>query len=627
MHGKYGLTKSTHIEDTTQLEQPDTPAPVFAARAFKSALFGSPAKRNDGRQNRPARALDMAANEREISTTPSKPPGILLTPGTGTTRRKRVSFGHEVPSRLAAKAQNNASSKGDQQDTKGRTNASQKRDTLATSKQAEQKQDDSDEWEEADEDDYAAGDMTLDLNEPHSQSGKYWKEEFQRYHEDAKAELEKLLKYKQLAKTYAQQKDAEAIQLAEKLKEEQQKVIQMERLIAENTKHIASAKQEDPAGAEPSDELLEKLSKQTELAAQYREKVLDLEDQLDTVLREIESQPSEKQKRRRQGSASPSTHKALIETQRELRQAKSQLREMSSMRDQLAKMKRQLETAKQHTAAEQSRPADTSRMRDLRDKLGKAQEESAQKDEQMQALRAEFEAYREETTSHDADTRAVLERANSKIMELKKELKAAKSANTEKNRPKSWHAPGANVAEDDAEAAEKPRRSRTLRDKYKEDGDAATTRRLEQSRNRAEGSRRQRDLDNEQPKWQPFVPRTPRDRGYLGETVMRRLENGGTSVAKPKPIPIPELPNFTAEERTSKPSRNADADDARVDLLRNRFAKLGGPEPQLRGMSKTLRTNLPPERRAAALARVEKRMAEKKRARARNHADKENVRP
>jgi hypothetical protein len=586
----------------------------------------------------------MAANERETSATPSKPQGILLTPGTGTTRRKRVSFGHEVPSKLASKTAQVGPRKISQQDPKTRSNVSAKQENKAISSLSDQKQDDSDEWEEAGDEDYSTNDITLDLNEPHSQSGKYWKEEFQRYHEDAKAELEKLLKYKQLAKTYAQQKDAEAIQLAEKLREEQQKVVQMERMIAENTKHIES-KQRDPAGAEPLDEIIEKLSEQTQLAAEYREKVQDLEYQLDNVLREIESQPDEKHKRRRQGSASPSTHKALMETQRELRKAKSQLREMSSMRDQLAKMKSQLETARQQASTESSRPSETSRLKELREKLRRAQEESTKKDHELHALKAEFEAYREETSAHDADTRAVLERAHSKIAELKKELKAAKSTDAEKNRPKSWHAPAAGTGEDELarftyarpgyesdmrrrdEPAEKHHRSRTLRDKFKEDGDAVANKRLEQSRNLPQSARRQRILDTENPKWQPFVPRTPRDRAYLGEDVVRRLENGGTSVAKPKPVAIPELPEYGAMDRASPNKRDADADDAGVDLLRNRFAKLGGPETHLRGLSKNIKTSLPPERRAAALARIEKRMTERKRTRVRDLGNKENVRP
>src|SRR5688572_26253027 len=79
-----------HIPDTTVADQPDTPAPVFAARAFKSVLFGAQGAPSNPKAPCPSTvALD-------VKDTPSKPPGILLTPGTGTTRRKRVSFGHDV---------------------------------------------------------------------------------------------------------------------------------------------------------------------------------------------------------------------------------------------------------------------------------------------------------------------------------------------------------------------------------------------------------------------------------------------------------------------------------------------------------------------------------------------------
>ncbi len=80
-------------------------------------------------------------------------------------------------------------------------------------------------------------------------------------------------------------------------------------------------------------------------------------------------------------------------------------------------------------------------------------------------------------------------------------------------------------------------------------------------------------------------------------------------------------------ERRQGASKSDDEDA--IDLLRSRFAKLGGPEEGgqgYAGISIPGRINLPPERRAAALARIEKRMAEKKRARARN-MDKENIQP
>jgi hypothetical protein len=113
--------------------------------------------------------------------------------------------------------------------------------------------------------------MTVDLNEPHSQSGKFWKSNFEQYHEDAKAEMAKLFKYKQLAKSYAKLKDVQSINLEEKLKEEQRKVLSMEDQISKLTAQIATASK-DGTGVE-SPELTKELARQTATAIQYRAQV------------------------------------------------------------------------------------------------------------------------------------------------------------------------------------------------------------------------------------------------------------------------------------------------------------------------------------------------------------------
>lgn len=112
-------------------EPPQTPAPVFAVRAFKTALFGTPqetrekdvtahqqnghtiAGRNNSKAdkvapngstttNRPplgcadANASRPAAGETDGGASPLKPAGIMLTPGIGPSRRKTVSFGASV---------------------------------------------------------------------------------------------------------------------------------------------------------------------------------------------------------------------------------------------------------------------------------------------------------------------------------------------------------------------------------------------------------------------------------------------------------------------------------------------------------------------------------------------------
>ena len=111
---------------TTATEPPATPAPLFAVRAFRSALFGAPGEAHlnevGGVRTGRATAGSLAASaedvvvpsedvilnptavvprhdlkpvdsQRQSHPSPAKPTGILLTPGLGASRRKRVSFG------------------------------------------------------------------------------------------------------------------------------------------------------------------------------------------------------------------------------------------------------------------------------------------------------------------------------------------------------------------------------------------------------------------------------------------------------------------------------------------------------------------------------------------------------
>ena len=104
-------------------DAPETPAPLFAIRAFKSALFGTPAAEDEGEEERTLELKDQkdghqlttsdslnpsAWNSKETANTrkddssttangnasPTK--SILLTPGTASNRRKTVSFGDGV---------------------------------------------------------------------------------------------------------------------------------------------------------------------------------------------------------------------------------------------------------------------------------------------------------------------------------------------------------------------------------------------------------------------------------------------------------------------------------------------------------------------------------------------------
>lgn len=622
--------------DTTQIDQPDTPAPVFAARAFKSALFGTPSKRPQDRRS-PGKS---SSTKHPGSETPLKPQGILLTPGTATSKRKRVSFGRDVPG--GSTTELDRITELDEPTETGPLPVPDSKAELKPTTPEDAKISD-DDWEEEDEDggeDNGSRDVTVDLNEPHSQSGRYWKEEFLKYHQEARAEMEKLLKYKQLAKSYAQQKDAEAIQLAERLRDEQQRVIKMEKKIAENASQIVTQHRQS-SGEDPT-ELLCKLTKQTTLAAQYRHRVQDLEAQMEELHMQRDNATAGNETPRRRYASTPSvsaTQKTLTETRRELRRARSQLKELDSLRDEVFGLKMQLKKAELRLVVNEKEEARAAsggpRAQELRTLLKAARDEAKRKDEELRQLQVDFEAYRTESDARDADTKAVLERAHAKIADLKKEVKSLKSAaGSGHARPHSWHPNTNNDAEiketksdelirdnnlqaterrsldETAGVTRKGAQPRTLREKFVADAPS--------SRSKVRTSAAE-PTSLDKPKWRPFVPRSPRNRGCLSDDVAPKDS---------LPPALSVLEKSMQRDDLAIPPPPAGG----IDLLSDRFARLGGPGPNsninsLKVDDASKRT-LPPERRAAALARIEKRMAEKKKLRNRSGAsDKENIRP
>ncbi|KAK1848330.1 urease accessory protein [Colletotrichum chrysophilum] len=672
-------------DDTTQIEQPDTPAPVFAARALKSAIFGTPA-RDDDRDHRAAgmsRNRNVDDSETESRTPVKQPQGILLTPGTGTSRRKRVSFGHDVLDKgglkkgkgkdtddKPGKFPSSFDSAGDSASKRTKlTEAmenSRKGKALSSSRETQPPQqmrlqpqpvrndDAEDEWEEAD-DDQCTHDMTIDLNEPHSRSGKYWKSEFEQYHQDAKAEMEKLLKYKQLAKSYAKLKDAEAIDLNVKLKEEQDRVAQMEQKIADMAAQIAAKRVSGEERDNP--QLMKDLAKQTAVAVEYRTQVKEL-----AALLEGRDDDGDPHTRRRQ-TASPRTQRTLMETQRELRKARSQVKENNQMKEEIEKLKSDLLFAEQRAnklaeenkrlAEQQSLPNKTKTASSAElEELEELREESRQKDEELRRIKADFDAYRKDAEAAQEDTRRILEKATDKINDLKKEVKTLKAAGTV-----DGHRPKTSVSSlPERETVEKERghrnhdknrfdvapvpirrtsndtsskrrsleiveslgrklnqsKSHNLRDKYHEDAGSYSSGEedLVQARPKSEILSGKVTLDK--PRWRPFIPRSPRNRAYLGSEINERIVSSSEVPSGTTPAP---RHRFASKEN-----------DPPIDLLQDRFARLGMPEADASTMAaNTSKSTLPPERRAAAIARIEQRKAEKRRALA--GLNKENMRP
>lgn len=304
-------------------EGPETPAPIFAVRAFKSALFGTPRLDHDALATPTSTPADHRAGKKEragrITKTPkvkqlieeepvTKPrtvslmspgKGILLTPGTGAARRKNVSFGglafnekvgkeesHQADPKLLPNVDNpSIIEAGPQRRQTNLTKALYKAriGTTKDDKPIDPKEPDGKvtsvksevepKAQDEDREDIVADstDVTVDLNHPFSRSGQHWKAEYERYFKNSDREMKKIIKYGQSVKSFAAKKDSEASYLGEKLDQELSKVAQMEAKVSALAAQLAAARVQ---GFEESDQgkLVEELSKQTALAVRYQQK-------------------------------------------------------------------------------------------------------------------------------------------------------------------------------------------------------------------------------------------------------------------------------------------------------------------------------------------------------------------
>ncbi|KAJ5752059.1 Spindle-body formation-associated protein [Penicillium odoratum] len=356
--------------DTSKvLEPPETPAPVFAIRAFKSALFGTPGA-EDEKTPHPAQPKQTVQGHQRSKSDTTKPvpipvpkilepnktdldaianpsgsptKSILVTPGTISNRRKTVSFGESVVdnegkrdshSTKVVKTPPNPSGNLSIQwmsgsaDGKPRSKLTQ---TLLDARDNATKNADSSKSTDASNADIAtrsqskdesdAEDITLNLDEPRSESGKYWKTEFDNYRVRTNREIKKLIHYRTIAKSYARKKDSEAVRLADKLKEEEEKVSEMERQVT----RLASSITGQGSQAD-NEQLIQDLTKQTTLALQYKQQVTSLRTLLEKqgVLKDGVVQVSEPAK----GKESVTSSDELRETQLQLKQANAKIEEM-----------------------------------------------------------------------------------------------------------------------------------------------------------------------------------------------------------------------------------------------------------------------------------------------------------
>ncbi|KAI5276639.1 hypothetical protein E4T47_00540 [Aureobasidium subglaciale] len=254
-------------------EAPETPAHVFAARAFKHAIFGTPAPPNEAnyiQDTRITQSIEIESKPRTVTVemptrpkddmdevalpsapglSPTKPNGILMTPGT-TRRNKSVTFGAQVvdnegkkqgssglPNTFPGKfpspwtvSDDNGLGQPGSASTRARTKLTAQlqevRDSAQKSKTMQRAKDDTD--------------LTMDYMEPRSQSGKYWKTEYQSYAEATQREMKKLVIKQKAAKDFAREKENEVSDLKSQLRQERLKVEKLEA----KTKELAAQMKE-----------------------------------------------------------------------------------------------------------------------------------------------------------------------------------------------------------------------------------------------------------------------------------------------------------------------------------------------------------------------------------------------
>ncbi|PGH10140.1 hypothetical protein AJ80_07591 [Polytolypa hystricis UAMH7299] len=467
--GGSGRGQYTGFGDESKLaEAPETPGPVFAFRAFKSALLGTPGPVEDeedltvpikpltSAHNRAASELNLkrCAKPSTIETRatfpkPAEAPqpmasptkSILLTPGTVATRRKTVSFGDGVVDNERKKSLLDINS--DKDPLSGpitrqwgaehaggtRKNRSKLTQSLLDAREKKKIVDDDEfcniiDWKEnvsaqetsqptkqepteiIEEND---DDVTTNLEHPRSQSGNYWKSEYESYRAKTNREIKKLIQYRSVAKSYARKKEEEALRLAEKLKEEEAKVTEMERRVSE----LAAGVVGGTTGDEKED-MVKELSKQTALALQYKHKVDSLRKALERhgvvdaggELYENKSPPDTITQR-------------LYETKEALKQARTQQDRMKNQKSEMKELQNLAQSGE--LRASELRKENLT----LKQTLNKVKEDIAKHEDRRKAKEARLKQRERKLETRIQDYRTRLNDLRQESQDAEKRLKAS----------------------------------------------------------------------------------------------------------------------------------------------------------------------------------------------------------
>lgn len=252
------LTIRTAAGDETILDQPETPAHIFALRAFEYRLWGTPKPR----QQQPPVASEPGERSSQPGSqdvSPSKRNGILMTPGTATLKRsKSVTFGAQVKDKQGATSLKAGKSglpdtcpgkfpspftpkvEGVESDPVCDTARRRTRLTRSLySIRSDQKPSKTGNVE------LQRATATVDRVEPQkAPDASDWQQLYEQYAASTKKEMKKLVLKQRAAKSYAKQKDVEALRLAEQVRVQQKKMVQLETTVAELSAQIENYKKQ-----------------------------------------------------------------------------------------------------------------------------------------------------------------------------------------------------------------------------------------------------------------------------------------------------------------------------------------------------------------------------------------------
>ncbi|EMC97154.1 hypothetical protein BAUCODRAFT_155923 [Baudoinia panamericana UAMH 10762] len=275
---------------TESLEPPETPAPVFAVRAFKHAIWGTPqttqpnARRYSNTEHVRPRAQGPRADRPPLAARPksagdarglrddreplvpepvaSPTKGILLTPGTATAKRKTVSFGDHVNNNEAKRPVktglpddcpgkfpspwSNAGADNDDLDEHAEKGAGSGKLTRALEQAREESVERTAKMVRHDEAPDADG------GRPVRDCCKAWKTQYDSYRESSQREIRKLIVKHKAAKSFAKEKDFQCTDLADQLRIEKKRAEKLEKRTAELEAQIeamqARVMEVDPKG-------------------------------------------------------------------------------------------------------------------------------------------------------------------------------------------------------------------------------------------------------------------------------------------------------------------------------------------------------------------------------------------